>query len=127
MNPTSSDDPLKPRVDDGIRIRLKSSYRGEQRTRCAVYRQESLYGLKHSVEGWVTRCPSSAEELGVHLPATLTDYGARARLRPLLDELTFTRRIENLFAEFLSRRGLNPAEHRTIPLAPVAVPEGGNV
>jgi MoaA/NifB/PqqE/SkfB family radical SAM enzyme len=113
--------------DDGVQIRLKSSYestyRGERCMRCAVYCQEGLYGLKHSVEGWVTPCPSSAEKLGVHLPAGLTDYDARARLRPLLDELTSTRRVENSFAEFLSRRGLDPARHLTIPLTPATVSE----
>ncbi|SCL36095.1 radical SAM protein [Micromonospora aurantiaca (nom. illeg.)] len=114
--------------DDGVQIRLKSSYestyRAQRCTRCPVYCQEGFYGLKHSVEGWVTPCPSSAEDLGVHLPAGLAEHDAQARLRPLLQELTSTRRVENSFNEFLRRRGLADAHHRaTIPMTPVTASE----
>jgi molybdenum cofactor biosynthesis enzyme MoaA len=115
--------------DDGVQTRLKSSYestyRAQRCTGCAVYCQEGFYGLKHSVEGWVTPCPSGAEELGVHLPAGLDDDQSQARLRPLLDELVSTRRVGNSFDEFLRRRGLTvPSARLRLPLLSTA--KGGD-
>jgi hypothetical protein len=111
--------------DDGVQIRLKSSYASTYRagrcTGCAVYCQEGFYGLKHSVEGWVTPCPSGAQERGVHLPAGLDDAEAQTRLGPLLAELSATRRVDNSFDEFLRRRGLAvPSERLRLPVLDVA-------
>jgi MoaA/NifB/PqqE/SkfB family radical SAM enzyme len=61
---------------DGLRVRLKDSFGATMRAAkcngCLSYCQEGVYGVKHSVEGWFTTCPSSREELGVHLGPGLT-------------------------------------------------------
>lgn len=96
--------------DDGVQIRLKNShastYRSARCTRCPVYCQEGMYGLKHSVQGWVTPCPSNADELGVHLPAGLDDEQAQLLLDPWMRELESTRQVPDSFEHFLTRRDL---------------------
>jgi molybdenum cofactor biosynthesis enzyme MoaA len=98
---------------DGVQVRFKSSYASTYRAgrcqTCPIYCQEGFYGLKHSVQGWVTPCPTAATAFGVHLPARLNPDEARARLAPLEAELLSTRRVEDSFAQFLTRRGLAPA------------------
>jgi molybdenum cofactor biosynthesis enzyme MoaA len=98
---------------DGVQVRFKSSYgstyRGDRCQTCPIYCQEGFYGLKHSVQGWVTPCPTGRPAFGVHLPADLDPTEARARLAPLEAELLSTRRVEDSFTQFLTRRGLAPA------------------
>src|SRR5262249_4801413 len=76
----------------GVQIRVKdsheSTYRGERCGGCTRYCQEGLYGLKLSVEGWLTPCPSGDEDLGVHLSAVLDDTQLRERITPLTRELS---------------------------------------
>jgi molybdenum cofactor biosynthesis enzyme MoaA len=96
--------------DAGVQIRLKSSYdstyRSDRCTGCPVYCQEGMYGLKLSVEGWVTPCPTGSEEHGVHLSPDLGDDQAAALLEPWMRELSSTRQVPDSFATFLSRRDL---------------------
>jgi molybdenum cofactor biosynthesis enzyme MoaA len=96
--------------DAGLQIRLKSSYASTYRSArcdgCPVYCQEGLYGLKHSVEGWITPCPTGADDFGTYLAPGLTDAEARQLLAPWLDELRSTRRVADSFEVFLRRRGL---------------------
>ncbi|MEV4625702.1 radical SAM protein [Micromonospora sp. NPDC049523] len=111
-------------VDD-MQVRVKNShsstYRGARCEKCPVYCQEGLYGLKHSVEGWVTPCPTGQETFGVHLEPDLDQDEAMARLRPLVDELLGTYRVEDSFAQFLDRRGLSPQARKTLPLIGIGI------
>lgn len=121
---------------DGVQIRVKSSYESTYRSarcqRCPVYCQEGLYGLKHSVEGWVTPCPTGDPGFGVHLSPGLPAKEAAARLAPWMRELVSTTRVEDSFATFLARRRLPdpaatdhgtsavvPYSRRALPLLPV--------
>jgi molybdenum cofactor biosynthesis enzyme MoaA len=102
--------------DAGLQIRLKSSYGSTYRSTrcdgCPVYCQEGMYGLKHSVEGWVTPCPTGDEGFGVHFAPGLEAEQAQRLLRPWLDELRSTRRVADSFQVFLQRRGLSAAGPR---------------
>jgi molybdenum cofactor biosynthesis enzyme MoaA len=77
---------------DGVRVRLKDSsgatLRAAKCGRCSSYCQEGIYGIKHSVEGWVTTCPSNDERLGAHLRAGLSDAEADEILNPILSEIS---------------------------------------
>jgi hypothetical protein len=100
-------------TDGSVQIRLKSSYASTYRSpRCAtcpMYCQEGLYGLKHSVEGWVTPCPTGNTSFGVHLAPDLGTDQARTLLAPWMAELRSTVRVDDSFTTFLHRRGLAPA------------------
>jgi molybdenum cofactor biosynthesis enzyme MoaA len=104
----------------GVQIRVKdsheSTYRGARCHSCTRYCQEGFYGLKLSVEGWLTPCPSSDENLGVHLAADLDGTELRDRITPLTRELTATELAEDSFEQFLTRNdlSLDVAERRTM-------------
>lgn len=105
-----------------LQIRVKdsheSTFRGTRCQTCPQYCQEGFYGLKLSVEGWLTPCPSGDEHLGVHLPAGLDDPGLddaglddielAQRIAPLMAELAATRLVNGSFATFLERHQLSP-------------------
>jgi molybdenum cofactor biosynthesis enzyme MoaA len=113
-----------------LQIRVKdsheSTFRGARCQACPIYCQEGFYGLKLSVEGWLTPCPSSDENLGVYLPAGLDDAGLAARIAPLVAELSATTLVEGSFTTFLHRNQLDPAivapsetSRRSLPLTVV--------
>jgi len=95
----------------GVQIRVKdsheSTFRGARCQGCATYCQEGFYGLKLSVEGWLTPCPSGAEHLGVHLPTNLSDEALRERIAPLAQELAATTLAAGSFGDFLVRNDLH--------------------
>jgi molybdenum cofactor biosynthesis enzyme MoaA len=108
---------------NGVQIRVKdsheSTFRGDRCHACKIYCQEGFYGLKLSVEGWLTPCPTGDEPLGVALPADLDDTTLRNRIAPLARELATTSLSEGSFAEFLTRNHLNldpGARHTLLPL-----------
>jgi len=76
---------------DGLSVRLKDSFSATMRAPkcagCTSYCQEGIYGIKHSVEGWLTTCPSDREELGVHLPAGLSDSQVDDRVQQVLRDV----------------------------------------
>jgi len=97
----------------GVQVRFKDSYASTYRSArcdtCPTYCQEGMYAFKHSVEGWVTLCPSNAEEMGVLLRPGLDTAEAVALLQPMMDELASTRRVDDSFAQLVRRRGLTLA------------------
>jgi molybdenum cofactor biosynthesis enzyme MoaA len=113
----------------GMQIRIKdsheSTFRGDRCTGCPVYCQEGFYGLKLSVEGWVTPCPNGDERSGVHLSADLDDQQMAARVAPLTRELAGTRLVEGSFATFLDRNGLDLTGAPARPLLPLTVVAAG--
>lgn len=96
--------------DNGVLIRLKDSYSGTYRApkcvACPVFCQEGFYGLKHSLEGWVTGCPSDSPELGVWLDPNLSNEAAQTLLAPLQRDLDLTRLDNDSFNTFLQVNGL---------------------
>jgi molybdenum cofactor biosynthesis enzyme MoaA len=97
---------------NGVEVRLKDSYgathRADKCTSCKTYCQEGIYGLKHSIEGWITTCPSNAEELGVHLHSSLGEDAADAAIRTILDDIHSAKPTENSFSRMLQLRQLTP-------------------
>jgi molybdenum cofactor biosynthesis enzyme MoaA len=113
-----------------VQIRVKdsheSTYRGERCRSCTAFCQEGFYGLKLSVEGWLTPCPSGAEHLGVHLPAALADSELQDRIAPLVRELAATDLLEGSFLTFLTRNGLDLDAAGTRTQLPLRVLPGGS-
>ncbi len=101
---------------EDIYIRFKDSMTATTRapacSRCMEYCQEGPYGLKLSVEGWVTACPSIDPRKGVALPAGLDSNDAADRLATLVPMFTNTEVDTRSFAHFLRRWDLHPAVTR---------------
>lgn len=97
---------------DGVDVRFKDSlgatHRAEKCSRCTLYCQEGIYGVKHSVEGWVTTCPTGDPHYGAHLAPGLTDAEADAILAPLLKDIAEARPDTSSFKTMLERHNLNP-------------------
>ncbi|MEH1124827.1 radical SAM protein [Micromonospora sp. CPCC 206061] len=114
----------------GVQIRVKdsheSTFRGARCRSCAIYCQEGFYGLKLSVEGWLTPCPSGAEDLGVHLPANLSDQQLRERIAPLVHELAGTTLAPGSFNTFLARNDLRIDDKDGRTRLPLTVLPGGH-
>lgn len=76
---------------NGIAVRLKDSnsltYRAKVCNTCDVYCQEGIYSLKHSVEGWVTTCPSRDIKMGTYLYGGITNEEANEKLSPIVKNL----------------------------------------
>ncbi|GIF01549.1 radical SAM protein [Paractinoplanes rishiriensis] len=112
----------------GVQIRVKdsheSTYRGERCRTCTRYCQEGFYGLKLSVEGWLTPCPTGAEHLGVHLAAGLDDAGLAERIAPLAKELTATTATPDSFQRFLTSNDITLDESGRRTLLPLTVLPG---
>lgn len=111
---------------DGVDVRFKDSlgatHRAEKCSRCAQYCQEGIYGVKHSVEGWVTTCPTGDPGYGAHLASGLTDAEADSILAPLLRDIAESRPDTNSFKTMLERHNLNP---NCLPLAEDPAPNTG--
>ncbi|MBN1173784.1 MAG: hypothetical protein JXA67_16550, partial [Micromonosporaceae bacterium] len=105
--------------DAGFQIRVKSSsaytYRAPRCEGCPLYCQEGFYSLKHSVQGWVTGCPTGLADRGTHLAADLSDDGALRRLAPLVEQLLATRRVDDSHQRFLAHHRLAPPTTARVP------------
>lgn len=97
---------------DGVRVRFKDSFSATQRAakcnNCAKYCQEGIYGLKHSVEGWVTTCPTGDWSYGVHLAPGLSTEEADSRLAGLLSDIHSAKPDPNSFSKMLKLHQLQP-------------------
>lgn len=97
---------------DGLSVRLKDSFSATMRAPkcdgCASYCQEGIYGIKHSVEGWLTTCPSDRPDLGVHLPASLTDAELAGRVAGVLGDVHSAVAHTDSFATLCATHGLTP-------------------
>ncbi len=75
----------------GLRVRLKDSFSATMRAakcgKCPAYCQEGVFGVKHSVEGWFTTCPSNDERKGLHLARDLDDDALAGRVRQVLADV----------------------------------------
>jgi molybdenum cofactor biosynthesis enzyme MoaA len=76
---------------NGVEVRFKDSlgatHRAPKCQKCHSYCQEGIYGLKHSVEGWVTCCPNGEVALGAHLASGVSDDQADVLLAPLIRDV----------------------------------------
>lgn len=103
----------------GVQVRFKDSHGATHRApkcrRCTRSCQEGVFALKHSVEGWVTTCPTGDPAFGVHLSAGLDPEEADRRLAPLLQDIANARPDPMTFATMLATHGLAP---RPRPAAP---------
>lgn len=96
----------------GIYVRFKDSMPATVRARaceaCNEYCQEGPYGLKLSVEGWVTACPSIDLRKGVALLPRLSDEEATSRIATLRHMFTGTSVDKSSFEKFLKTWDLHP-------------------
>jgi molybdenum cofactor biosynthesis enzyme MoaA len=108
---------------DGVIVRFKDSLGATQRAAkcqgCKHYCQEGIYGIKHSVEGWVTSCPNGEPALGAHLAQGITDDEADALLRPLMEDIRAAAPDRASFSTMLSTHLLRP-EFATAVLSEVS-------
>lgn len=97
----------------GADIRLKDSYgptyRAPKCTDCKHYCQEGIYGLKLSMEGWVTTCPTGDPNYGVQLTDDMTPQRADAILSPLLADIRHSALDHGSFDKMVGLHGLHPA------------------
>jgi MoaA/NifB/PqqE/SkfB family radical SAM enzyme len=97
---------------DGVRVRLKDSscitLRAPKCGLCRSYCQEGVYGLKHSIEGWVTTCPSNEEDLGAFLRPGLSDRDADEVLSPVLADISEATPDPTSFQKLLAAHTLAP-------------------
>jgi molybdenum cofactor biosynthesis enzyme MoaA len=97
---------------EGVEVRFKESlgatHRAAKCNGCAHYCQEGIYGLKHSVEGWITSCPNGEEHLGAHLAPGISDAEADAHLAPLVRDIREARPDPGSFAQLLETHNLKP-------------------
>lgn len=97
---------------DGVEVRFKDSmgatHRAAKCDGCRHRCQEGIFGLKHSVEGWVTSCPSGDPALGVHLPAGTPNEVADALLAPLIRDIREAQPDPMSFETLLAAHGLRP-------------------
>jgi len=98
---------------DGVQVRFKDSYtvthRAPKCRDCQRYCQEGIYGLMHSIEGWVTTCPNDDPAYGVHLSPGLSAEEVDLRLGPLLKDIQQAKPDHNSFVTMLTTHGLDPA------------------
>jgi MoaA/NifB/PqqE/SkfB family radical SAM enzyme len=100
---------------NGVRIRLKDSsgttLRAAKCGKCTSYCQEGIYGIKHSLEGWVTTCPSNEEHMGAQLHIGLSDAEADDILAPILADVTQAKPDALSFQKLLAAHTLSPATY----------------
>lgn len=98
---------------DGLDVRVKDSFGATMRAskckNCTSYCQEGIYGIKHSVEGWVTTCPSNREDLGVHLPKDADHEEISRRLRRVLSDVQSATADSDSFTSMLATHNLKLA------------------
>ncbi|MFF4270127.1 radical SAM protein [Streptomyces sp. NPDC001536] len=97
---------------DGFSVRLKDSYSATMRAPkcqgCTSYCQEGVYGIKHSVEGWLTTCPSDREDLGTLLAPSLSDAELTDRVRLALRDIEDAVPVDDSFDILCATHGLTP-------------------
>lgn len=98
---------------NGVQIRFKDSigitHRALKCQDCRRYCQEGIYGLKLSIEGWVTTCPTGDPDYGIHLVSGISDHDADQRLAPLLQDIRSAHPDSNSFITMLNKHGLRPS------------------
>jgi molybdenum cofactor biosynthesis enzyme MoaA len=96
----------------GFNIRVKDSFGATMRAAkchgCSSYCQEGIYGVKHSVEGWLTTCPSNRADLGVHLSASLDYEEVASRVNSVLSDVKGAAPMLDSFAVMCRTHGLTP-------------------
>lgn len=109
----------------GVKIRFKDSFSATHRAakchNCHLYCQEGIYGLKHSIEGWVTTCPTGELNYGVHLSPGLSNNEADARLSRLLLDIRTAQPDSNSFKTLLRTHNLTPKYQEFINDLPTEV------
>ncbi len=107
---------------NGVKIRFKDSVGATHRAlkcqNCRRYCQEGIYGLKLSIEGWVTTCPTGDPEYGVYLPSGISAHDADQRLASLLEDIRSAHLDSNSFATMLKTHGLRPLSKAMNSLVP---------
>ena len=97
---------------DGVEVKFKDSLSATNRAPkchgCKFYCQEGIYGLKHSVEGWVTSCPNGEPSLGVYLAPGLSAGEADALLHSLMADIVAACPDPTSFKTLLRTHGLDP-------------------
>lgn len=97
---------------DGLPIRLKDSHSATMRapkcTGCSSYCQEGIYGIKHSCEGWLTTCPSSREDLGVHLGPDPEDDEIARLIQTVMFDVLLAQPDPTSFSTMCATHGLTP-------------------
>lgn len=97
----------------GVEVRLKDSggatMRADICSGCADYCQEGLYGLKLSMVGWLTTCPSNDERLGSDLYASRQPGAAQEAVGHLLERLRRAVPDSDTFFKLLRAHNLSPA------------------
>ncbi|MEX1258144.1 MAG: radical SAM protein [Gemmatimonadota bacterium] len=97
---------------EGVEVRFKDSlgatHRAPKCRRCPHYCQEGIYGLKHSVEGWVTSCPNGEPSLGALLAPGLRPEEADALLAPLIRDIADAVSDRTSFSQMVKTHGLHP-------------------
>jgi molybdenum cofactor biosynthesis enzyme MoaA len=97
---------------NGVQIRFKDSigatHRASKCRDCRRYCQEGIYGLKHSIEGWVTTCPTGDPKYGVHLQPMLSDKDVDLHLDSLLQDVRQARPDPQSFLTMLNVHALRP-------------------
>lgn len=103
----------------GVEVRFKDSLGATHRAKkcegCKQYCQEGVYGLKHSVEGWVTSCPNGDPGLGVHLRPGISDVEADSLLGPLIRDIQTARPNPNSFDALIGTHALKPNRDGRLP------------
>lgn len=96
----------------GVELRIKSSlgatHRAGKCKNCKHYCQEGIYGLKHSVEGWITTCPNGEPSYGAYLKAGLTNAEADDALYHLIQDIHNATPDRDSFATLIGTHALNP-------------------
>lgn len=102
---------------DDVDIRLKDSFgpthRATKCSNCAHYCQEGIYGLKLSMEGWVTTCPTGDPNYGVQLTGDMTAEQANAILSPLIGDIKHSALDHGSFDKMVGLHGLQPISCHT--------------
>jgi molybdenum cofactor biosynthesis enzyme MoaA len=88
---------------DGVHVRFKDSFSATYRmlkcNNCPYYCQEGIYGLKHSVEGWLTTCPVNGEDFGSWLKPGLSSQEADHLIKSLMKNITTAQLQSDSFLE----------------------------
>jgi molybdenum cofactor biosynthesis enzyme MoaA len=96
----------------GSIIRVKRStaatMRAEKCKKCGIYCQEGLYGLKLSLQGWLTTCPSQRQEDGILCDPQWGENVLAERVKHFFEDLNDAEPDSSAFYTFLSKRNLAP-------------------
>jgi hypothetical protein len=108
----------------GFGIRVKDSFGATMRAAkcrgCTSFCQEGIYGIKHSVEGWVTTCPSNRADLGELLGETADPSAIGAALDRLLADVTSATPDPDSFTTMCRTHGLRLGDVPEATASPVA-------